>query len=167
MLSLISSVFGFLMSGLPKVLEYFQDRADKQHELKLASMQTERELALAKEGHIAAARIEEIKTEQIAMQTDAERQGNALSHDKAIMARASVWVVNLNGVVRPLVTFIFVLELFAINIALTAWIFMNGQTIATLDDFVKASNVVFSEDEMALLSGIIAFLFGSRQWGKK
>jgi len=167
MLSLISSVFGFLMSGLPKVLEYFQDRADKQHELKLASMQTERELALAKEGHIAAARIEEIKTEQIAMQTDAERQGNALSHDKAIMARASVWVVNLNGVVRPLVTFIFVLELFAINIALTAWIFMNGQTIATLDDFVKASNVVFSEDEMALLSGIIAFWFGSRQWGKK
>jgi len=167
MLSLISSVFGFLMSGLPKVLEYFQDRADKQHELKLASMQTERELALAKEGHIAAARIEEIKTEQIAMQTDAERQGNALSHDKAIMARASVWVVNLNGVVRPLVTFIFVLELVAINVALTAWIFMNGQTIATLDDFVKASNVVFSEDEMALLSGIIAFWFGSRQWGKK
>jgi len=167
MLSLISSVFGFLMSGLPKVLEYFQDRADKQHELKLASMQTERELALAKEGHIAAARIEEIKTEQIAMQTDAERQGNALSHDKAIMARASVWVVNLNGVVRPLVTFIFVLELFAINVALTAWIFMNGQTIATLDDFVKAGNVVFSEDEMALLSGIIAFWFGSRQWGKK
>jgi len=167
MFSLISSIFGFLMSGLPKLLEYFQDRADKQHELKLASMQTERELALAKEGHIAAARIEEIKTEQIAMQTDAERQGNALSHDKAIMARASVWVVNLNGVVRPLVTFIFVLELFAINIALTAWIFMNGQTIATLDDFVKASNVVFSEDEMALLSGIIAFWFGSRQWGKK
>jgi hypothetical protein len=167
MLSLISSVFGFLMSGLPKVLEYFQDRADKQHELKLASIQTERELALAAQGFAAQQRIEEIKTEQIAMQTDAERQGNALSHDKAIMARASVWVVNLNGVVRPLVTFIFVLELFAINIALTAWIFMNGQTIATLDDFVKASNVVFSEDEMALLSGIIAFWFGSRQWGKK
>lgn len=167
MLSLISSVFGFLMSGLPKVLEYFQDRADKQHELKLASIQTERELALAAQGFAAQQRIEEIKTEQIAMQTDAERQGNALSHDKAIMARASVWVVNLNGVVRPLVTFIFVLELFAINIALTAWIFMNGQTIATLDDFIKASNVVFSEDEMALLSGIIAFWFGSRQWGKK
>lgn len=167
MFSLISSIFGFLMSGLPKLLEYFQDRADKQHELKLASMQTERELALAKEGHIAAARIEEIKTEQIAMQTDAERQGNALSHDKAIMARASVWVVNLNGVVRPLVTFIFVLELVLINISLTAWIFIHGETINTLEQLVAASNVIFSEDEMALLSGIIAFWFGSRQWGKK
>lgn len=167
MFSLISSVFGFLMSGLPKLLEYFQDRADKQHELKLASMQTERELALAKEGFIAAQKVEEIKTEQIAMQTDAQRQGAALEHDKRIMDRASIWVVNLNGVVRPLVTFIFVMELVLINISLTAWIFMHGETIKTLDDLVKASNVIFSEDEMALLSGIIAFWFGSRQWGKK
>ena len=47
MLSLISSAIGFFASGLPKILEYFQDKADKEHELKLASMQTERELALA------------------------------------------------------------------------------------------------------------------------
>jgi len=167
MLSLISSVFGFLMSGLPKVLEFFQDRADKQHELKLAAMQTERELALAKEGFIAQQKIEEIKTEQVAMQTDAERQGNALAHDKAIMDRASTWVVNLNGVVRPLVTFLFIFELIAINMALTAWIFIHGETISTVDQLVAASDIIFSEDEMALLSGICAFWFGSRQWGKK
>jgi hypothetical protein len=167
MLSLISSVFGFLMSGLPKVLEFFQDRADKAHELKLAGMQTERELALAREGFIAQQRIEEIKTEQVAMQTDAERQGNALAHDKAIMERASTWVVNLNGIVRPAVTFIFVLELVLINISLTAWIFIHGETISTLEQLVAASNIIFSEDEMALLSGIISFWFGSRQWGKK
>jgi hypothetical protein len=167
MLSLISSVFGFLMSGLPKALEFFQDRADKQHELKLAAMQTERELALAKEGFIAQQKIEEIKTEQIAMQTDAERQGNALSHDKAIMARASEWVVNMNGIVRPLVTFIFVLELVAINFAITIWVFSSGTVISNIDDLVKVTDVIFSEDEMALLSGIISFWFGSRQWGKK
>jgi hypothetical protein len=167
MLSLISSIFGFLMSGLPKVLEYFQDRADKAHELKLASMQTERELALAAQGFAAQQRIEEIKTEQVAMQTDAERQGNALAHDKAIMERASTWVVNMNGIVRPLVTFIFVVELVMINIALTVWIFMHGETITTIDQLVAASNIIFSEDEMALLSGIISFWFGSRQWGKK
>lgn len=167
MLSLISSIFGFLMSGLPKVLEYFQDRADKQHELKLAAMQTERELALAKEGFIAQQRIEEIKTEQVAMQTDAERQGNALAHDKAIMERASTWVVNLNGVVRPAVTFIFVLELVLINISIATWVFLNGTIINNIDDLIKVTNVIFSEDEMALLSGIISFWFGSRQWGKK
>lgn len=167
MLSLISSVFGFLMSGLPKVLEFFQDRADKAHELKLAAVQTERELALAREGFIAQQRIEEIKTEQVAMQTDAERQGNALAHDKAIMERASTWVVNLNGVVRPAVTFIFVLELVLINISIATWVFLNGTIITNIDDLIKVTNVIFSEDEMALLSGIISFWFGSRQWGKK
>lgn len=167
MLSLISSVFGFLMSGLPKVLEYFQDKADKAHELKLANMQTERELALAAQGLIAQQRIEEIRTEQVAMQTDAERQGNALAHDKAIMERASQWVVNINGVVRPAVTFLFIFELIAINFALTIWLFMHGETITTVDQLIAASNIIFSEDEMALLSGICAFWFGSRQWGKK
>jgi hypothetical protein len=166
MLSLISSAIGFFASGLPKVLEYFQDKADKAHELKLAQMQTERELQLAKEGFIAQAKIEEIKTEQIAMQTDAERQGNALEHDKAIMARASTWVVNMNGIVRPAVTFIFVVELVLINIALVSWFMLSGE-VQSVDDMIKASDVVFSEDEMALLSGIISFWFGSRQWGKK
>jgi hypothetical protein len=166
MLSLISSAIGFFASGLPKVLEYFQDKADKAHELKLAQMQTERELQLAKEGFIAQARIEEIRTDQIAMETDAQRQGAALDHDKAIMSRASSWVVNLNGIVRPAVTFIFVIELLLINIALTAWFMMSGE-VQSVDDMIKASDVIFSEDEMALLSGIISFWFGSRQWGKK
>lgn len=166
MLSLISSAIGFFASGLPKVLEYFQDKADKQHELKLAQMQTERELQLAKEGFLAQAKIEEIRTDQIAMETDAQRQGAALDHDKAIMARASEWVVNLNGMVRPAVTFIFVIELVLINIALVSWFMLSGE-VQSVDDMIKASDVVFSEDEMALLSGIISFWFGSRQWGKK
>jgi hypothetical protein len=166
MLSLISSAIGFFASGLPKILEYFQDKADKQHELKLAQMQTERELQLAKEGFLAQAKIEEIRTDQIAMETDAQRQGAALDHDKAIMARASEWVVNLNGMVRPAVTFIFVIELVLINIALVSWFMLSGE-VQSVDDMIKASDVVFSEDEMALLSGIISFWFGSRQWGKK
>lgn len=166
MLSLISSAIGFFASGLPKVLEYFQDKADKAHELKLAQMQTERELQLAKEGFIAQAKIEEIRTDQIAMETDAQRQGAALEHDKAIMSRASTWVVNLNGIVRPAVTFIFVLELVLINIALISWFMFSGEVKST-EDMIKAADVVFSADEMALLSGIISFWFGSRQWGKK
>ena len=166
MLSLISSAIGFFASGLPKVLEYFQDKADKAHELKLAQMQTERELQLAKEGFIAQAKIEEIKTEQIAMETDAQRQGAALEHDKAIMARASTWVVNMNGIVRPAVTFIFVVELVLINIALASWFMFSGE-VKSVEDMVRASDVIFSEDEMALLSGIISFWFGSRQWSKK
>jgi len=166
MLSLISSAIGFFASGLPQVLNFFQDKADKAQELKLAQMQTERELALAERGFIAQQKVEEIRTDQIALQTDADRQGAALEHDKAIMD-ASNWVVNLNGIVRPAVTFIFVLELVLINIGLTYFLLQGGLGSMNVEQFIAATDVIFSEDEMALLSGIIAFWFGSRQWGKK
>ena len=167
MLSLISSAIGFLASGLPQVLNFFQDKADKAQELKLAQMQTERELALAERGFLAQQRVEEIRTDQIALQTDADRQNAALDHDKAIMARASSWVVNLNCIVRPAVTFIFVLELVLIIMGLTYFLLKGGLGDMSVEQFIAATDVIFSEDEMALLSGIVSFWFGSRQWGKK
>jgi uncharacterized membrane protein len=72
MLSLISTLGGLLISGLPKLLEHFQNKADQRHELALASLQNERELALAAQGFAAQARVEEIRTEQVAMQTQAQ-----------------------------------------------------------------------------------------------
>ena len=35
MLTLLSTLISFLMGGLPKLLDFFQDRADKLHELGL------------------------------------------------------------------------------------------------------------------------------------
>jgi len=39
MLTLLSTLVSFLMGGLPKILDFFQDKSDKSHELKLAQMQ--------------------------------------------------------------------------------------------------------------------------------
>lgn len=166
MLSLISTLGGILASGLPALLGFFQDKSDKAQELELARMQTERELAMAREGFIAQQKVEEIRTDQIAMQTEAQMQNAALAHDQKIMERASTWVVNLNGIVRPAVTFLFVFELIAINLALTYW-FMKSGTITSVQDMIAASDIIFSSDEMAMLGGIIGFWFGSRGWGKK
>ena len=166
MLSLISTLGGILASGLPSLLGFFQDKSDKKQELELARMQTERELAMAERGFLAQQKVEEIRTDQIAMQTEAQMQNAALDHDKKIMERASTWVVNLNGVVRPAVTFIFVLELVAINLALTWW-FMTSGEVESVQDMIAASDVIFSSDEMAMLGGIIGFWFGSRNWNKK
>jgi len=69
MMTLLSTLISFLMGGLPKFLDFFQDRSDKKHELDLAKMQTDRELAMAEKGFLAQTRIEEIRTDQVAMQT--------------------------------------------------------------------------------------------------
>jgi len=166
MLSLISTLGGILASGLPSLLGFFQDKADKKQELELARMQNERELAMAERGYLAQQKVEEIRTDQIAMQAEAQMQNAALAHDQKIMERASTWVVNLNGVVRPAVTFLFVFELIAINLALTYW-FMTSGEVESVKDMIDASEVIFSSDEMAMLGGIVGYWFGSRGWNKK
>jgi len=174
MLSLISTLGGLLISGLPKLLDYFQNKADQKHELALAQVQTERELALAAAGFAAQAKIEEIRTEQVAMQTNAQiaeaeaamTQG-AQEHDKAVLAKASTWVANYIGTVRPTITYIFVLELVLINGWLAWYVWYNEKLITNLDELVRFSDIIFSTDEMAMLGGIIGFWFGSRGWSKK
>lgn len=167
MLSLISTLGGLLISGLPRVLDFFQDKSDKKHEAELARLQNERDLAMAREGFLAQQRIEEIKTEQVALQTEAQMQNAALDHDKAVMSKASSWVVNYVGTVRPTVTYIFVLELVAINIWIVWNIFTMPGLVTNLDDVLRMADKVFSDDEMAMLGGIIGFWFGSRGWSKK
>ena len=166
MLSLISTLGGLLISGLPSVLNLFQDSSDKKHELELARLQNERELAMAERGFIAQAKVEEIRTDQVAMQSDAKMTEAALAHDQKIMDKASKWAVNYVATVRPTVTYIFVLELVLINIALTYWFLTSGK-ITNVEDMIAASDVIFSSDEMAMLGGIIGFWFGSRNWQKK
>ena len=174
MLSLFSTLGGLLISGLPKLLEYFQNKADQKHELALAAMQNERELALAAQGFAAQAKIEEIRTEQVAMQTqvqmaeaEAEMVKGAQEHDKAIIEKGSKWVVNYIGTVRPTVTYIFVAELVCINVFLCFYLWNNPVLITSMDDALKYIDIIFSPDEMAMLGGILGFWFGSRNWSKK
>ena len=167
MLSLLSTLGGLLVSGLPKLLEFFQNKADQKHELALAQMQKERELALAAQGFAAQARIEEIRTDQIQMETDARMTEAALKHDEKVLEKASRWVANYVGTVRPTVTYIFVFELVAINMFLCYYLWSNPQLIQNIDDVLKYADIVFSSDEMAMLGGIIGFWFGSRGWSKK
>jgi len=161
MMTLVSTFLSFLAGGLPKILSIFQDRQDKKHELALVAAQKERELALAERGFIAQARVEEIKLEQVQVQSAAEERVALYQHDMEIGKGASQWMINLRASVRPVVTYIFVLELVAINIAGVWYAYNTGVP------FAAAMAEVFSDDEMLILSSIIAFWFGTQAFGKK
>ncbi len=160
-MTLLSTLLGFASGGLPKVLDFFQDRGDKKHELALMTMQREREIALAKEGYIAQARVEEIKTEQIAMQTQAQEKIAMWKHDMKIGEGASTWVINLRASVRPVVTYLFVGLLITVDVAGIWYAYSTGVA------FADAMDQVFSDDEMSILAAIIAFWFGSQAFSKK
>jgi hypothetical protein len=152
---------GFAAGGLPKVLDFVQDRGDKKHELALMAANREREIALAKEGFIAQARVEEIKTDQIAMQTQAQEKLAMWKHDMKIGEGASTWVINLRASVRPVVTYLFVGLLIVVDVAGIWYAYSTGVA------FSVAMEMVFSDDEMAILAAIISFWFGSQAFSKK
>jgi len=166
MLSLLSTLGGILLGGLPKLLDYFQTKQDHKHELALAQAQSERELALAAQGFAAQAKVEEIRSDQIAMQTEAAMTQGAQEHDKKVLEKASKWVANYIGTVRPTVTYLFVLELLAINGFLAFYLWSHPELIKSIDDVIKYSDLIFSSDEMSMLGGIIGFWFGSRGFKK-
>jgi hypothetical protein len=119
------------------------------------------------QGFAAQERMEEIRTDQIAMQTDAQMTEAALKHDEKIMERASTWVVNFVGTVRPIVTYIFIFELCAINAWIAYYVYSRPSLVNNMDDLIRVTDIIFSGDEMAMLGAIIGFWFGSRSWSKK
>jgi hypothetical protein len=161
MITLLSTLISFLAGGLPKILDLFQDRSDKKQELALAQIQTERELALAERGFLAQQKVEEIRSDQIAMQTTADTHSALLQHDIAIGHGASTWVINLRASVRPIITYCMFGMLAFINI-FGCWYAVNQGV-----DFVVALNLLWDEDTQILFASIISFWFGSQAFGRK
>ena len=171
MLTLLSTFLSFLMGGLPKILDFFQDKSDKKHELELAKVQTERELALAKEGFMAQQRIEEIRLDEIKTQTTSD-QNIALiaaqqaemqaiyAHDMSLNEGTSRWMKNLRASVRPVITFGFFFLLVAIDIGLFAYGWQRGA------DFKELADMLWDDETQALFAAIISFHFGGRAFGK-
>ena len=167
MLSLLSTLGGLLISGLPNVLGFFQDKSDKAHELELAKMQTERELQMMERGFIAQAKVEEIRPDQVMMKTDADMTMAAYAHDAKVLEKAAPWASTFVSTVRPIVTYLFVAELFVINVGIGIYVFTHPGMVNGVEDLLKISSEVFSDDEMAMLGAIIGYWFGSRGWSKK
>jgi len=171
MLTVFSTFVSFLMGGLPKILDFFQDKADKSHELKLAQMQTERELQLAAAGYVAQQHIEEIKLDEIKTQTqsaekvsliDAQKaEMNAIyAHDISLNEGTSTWMKDLRASVRPVITYGF----FFLLVSIDAVIAYKGLTTGV--DFVQLAEQLWDDETQALFAAIIAFYFGGREFKK-
>lgn len=171
MLTLLSTLISFLMTGMPSILNFFQDKSDKKHELELARMQTEREIQMLAAGYAAQAKIEDIKTEQIELQTNAattqavigaqQAEMQALyAHDIEIGKGASQWVTDLRASTRSILTLGFYFLLVLIDVG----VFIHGYRMDA--DFNDMANQLWDEDTRIMFAAIITFHFGGRAFGK-
>jgi hypothetical protein len=160
MLSILSGLLGIASSGLPSVLGFFQQKGDQKHEIAMAKLQSEREMAMARAGLQSQEKIAAIEYESTLAETYTQERQALYEHDMKLMDRASEATVDLNARVRPYIAFTFVGLLVLTDLIGLGWAIYQGV------DFVVAMNNVFSDDEMAIVSSIIGFYFGSRQWEK-
>ena len=160
MLSILSGLLGIGSSALPSILGFFQQKGDQKHEMAMAKLQTEREMQMAQAGFASQEKIEAIKLDEIEMQTYTQEREALYNHDMKLMDKASQATVDLNARVRPYIAFTFVGLLVFVDVAGLLWAIYTGV------QFDTALNLVFSDDEMAIVSSIIGFYFGSRQWEK-
>ena len=156
MLTLFSTLISFLAGGLPKLLGFFQDRADKSHELTMAKLQTERELELRKAGFEAQQRVEEIRVEGQAIEAEASERAALYAHDIAIGQGASQWMVNLRAGVRPLLTYGFFLLFAFVEIGGFVYAWNHGV------DFDVLLTKLWDADTQIIFASIISFHFGGR-----
>ena len=160
MITLLSTLISFLMGGLPKILDFFQDKSDKAHELQLAQMQTERELKMMAAGFAAQARVEEIRTDQVAMQTAVQERQALYAHDIEIGKGASQWVINARAMVRPTITYgMFVLFAF---VEFFGFFFAYHREVP----FDQALEILWDNETQIIWSSVVAFWFGTQAFKK-
>jgi hypothetical protein len=161
MFTLLTTVVSFLAGGLPSILKFFQDKSDKSHELQMAQVQMERELKMAEAGYLAQAHVEEIKTDQIAIQAAAQERVALYAHDIEIGKGASQWVINARAMVRPVITY----GLFFLLVFVDVFGFYYA--ISTGVEFVTAMDQLWDDDTQTIWASVVSFWFGTQAFSKK
>jgi hypothetical protein len=145
MLSLLGSVLGFGTSFLPKVMDFFQDKQDKAHELNMMDKQLENQKVLGAQ-----------KLQMTHVEADIDETKALLNHDSNLQKRSSQWVVNLAATVRPVITYLLFLE-FATLTFLVAFGYMDNGMY----------QMIWNSEFQAIWAAVVSFWFGSRTMARK
>ena len=145
MLTLLGSVLGFATSLAPRLLERWQDRADKLHELRMIEVQAE-----------AQAKLGALRLEEMHVEADIRESEALLRHDAVIQSQASQGLVNLAASVRPVLTYLFFVE-FVVLTFLMAFGYIGSELYV----------LIWSEPMQAIFAAVVSFWFGSRTLARK
>jgi len=165
MIALLSALVGFISSGIPEFIKLFRESKDRQHEISLLKLQMEydrEKLAGTREGEQLqrVSRLQEIEIQ--ADIADSYAVATRVNDNRVGIA----WVDGLAGSVRPVITYLFFLIY-----GTTKWAqyrllvspVLPWQSAMSAEQAVVS---LWSEDDMAIFTAILAFWFGQRMIGR-
>jgi len=150
MLTLLGSLLGFGTSFLPSLLNFFQAKEDNKHEINMMKAQAEIQLEIGEQ-----------KLEAAIVEGDIAEIVAAHKEQSSTVRRGSVWLANLSGSIRPVVTYLFVAEYLAVTWSI-AYLVLERDGVS-----INALQTLMNDEFMGLFSAMIAFWFGNRTFGKR
>jgi len=96
-LTLLGSLLGFGTSLIPKIIDFFQDKSDKKHELEVMARQAE------------------IQLDKTAIEANIREVETIHEHDSSL--DGAPWVNTLRASVRPIITYMFFAEFVVLTVA--------------------------------------------------
>lgn len=163
MFTLLTTIVSFLVGNTPKILDFFQNRNDQKHEVAMAQLQMTQQLELQKAGFVAQKDLEEIRLDELKLQTDADIYkahtqdvDSARNNDIETAKGASQRVINIRALVRPSITF----GLFAIFMIIELW--SCWYAYYTGISFKDARPLLWDRETQIVWASIVGFYFGTR-----
>ena len=150
MISLLGSLLGFGSSLIGPVLEAWNKNSDQKHELAMLHAQAE-----------VQSKIQDQKLEATIVEADMAEIVAAHKEQVSTVRKGPTWLAALSGSVRPVVTYLIIIEWLGINWAI-AWIIMDEHGVT-----VENLRAVLDTDFMGLVSCVVAFWFGNRTFGRR
>jgi hypothetical protein len=144
MFTILSTLIGFLSSGLPSLFKYLNDKNDKAHELAIMQMQMEMAKLEFKE-----------QLEEMNIKADVSERATLYTTYKT----GITWIDAFNGTVRPVVTYLLVL------LYITVKIMQYNGLHGDIPEFEKLE-ILWTQEDHALFAGVISFYFGMRHFNK-
>ena len=145
MLSLLGSLLGFGTSFLPKVMDYFQDKQDKKHELQLMDKQLEQQIQIGNQ-----------KLDMVYVEADIRETEALLKSQTALTKSSSQWITDLAASVRPFITYLLFVEFMALTLLLAGGYIDNAMY-----------SLIWSDEVVGIWAAVISFWFGSRTFNRK
>jgi hypothetical protein len=149
---IFGGLFGALLGGVfrlaPEVLKFFDKNNDRNHELRMFSMQSDLEKTRGQY------RMEERYVDHSVEQLKAI--GEAFKEQSATATASYAWVAALSALVRPIVTYVLFGLYVAMKITMMTYAIGGG---APWFEVIKAN---WTSDDLAMLNLILTFWFVGR-----
>lgn len=145
MLSLLASLAGFVTAAFPEIMGFLRDKGDKAHELAVMEKQAELGLKQAEAQRETAA----ITSASTDFQSAQE------SYRAEIRAAKTSWVAAFSATVRPVATYLLLLEYIGIKV------FFASMADPSLPWTVEK---IWGEEDAILLGWVMGFWFGQRSF---